>query len=188
MRIETKHLITLSVLLACSTLLNITLYDMFRSVNERLEKTRAPQLPPLVLGAPMPELQLRRLDGTEAKIGAAGELPTLIYVFSPDCKWCQKNVDNIRAVARAAGGRFRLLGISLSGDRLDSVVSDQLGFPVFVQPSADTIRAYRLGATPVTIHLSNAGRVEHVWSGAYAASVAEEIESFARIRLPGLRQ
>ena len=38
--------------------------------------------------------------------------PTLLYVFSPKCHWCELNRPGIEALARSNAGRYRMIGLS----------------------------------------------------------------------------
>ena len=64
---------------------------------------------------------------------------------------------------------------------------DGLRFPVFSRLSDKTRQAYRLGSTPQLIVVSREGRVQKVWTGAFAGRIEREIESFFGVDVPGIK-
>lgn len=149
-------------------------------------------------GGPLPTgpqvgFNLQGLDGTSP----AGRpvhllthgigLPTVVYVFSPSCVWCERNLRNIQAVVRARGVRFRFVGVSLSSAGIGPYLSNhQLDMPIIAQLEPATISRLRLGATPETIVVGSDGRVEANWLGAYVGDTQAAVEKFFGLRLPGL--
>jgi hypothetical protein len=141
----------------------------------------------LQVGARMPAIEATRLDGVRDRIAVEGALPTLLYVFSPSCGWCDRNHASMNALAAALAGRYRVVGLSLTDRGLrDYLARNPLPFEVFVNPTAEAVSVYRMDRTPQTILLSSSGRVERVWQGAFAGRQQTEIEEYFRIRLPTL--
>lgn len=142
----------------------------------------------LHVGARMPAIEATRLDGLRARIEVEGALPTLLYVFSPSCGWCDRNHASVSALAAALGGRYRVVGLSLTDRGLHEYLRrNQVPFEVYVNPSAEAVSVYRMDRTPQTILLSSSGRIERVWQGAFVGRQQAEIEEYFRIRLPTLR-
>jgi hypothetical protein len=83
------------------------------------------------------------------------------------------------------GDSYRFLGLSLSSEGL-AEHAPSLPFPVYANPSADTIRQYRLGATPQTIVVSPSGQVIASWRGAYVGPTKEAVEKYFDATLPGV--
>ena len=111
--------------------------------------------------------------------------PTLLYVFTPPCAWCTRNLPAVKTLAENLKGRYRVLGLSLSADGLQKYVTDSgLEFPVYGDVSADTRSAYHLGGTPDTILVSTDGRVMKHCPGAYVGSTKADIESYFNAHLP----
>lgn len=111
----------------------------------------------------------------------------MLYIFTPDCHWCARNLENIKAVGGQVGNRYRLIGISLSGDKLEEYLAQsQLNFPVYHSPTDASRLAYDMVATPTTIIISKEGKVVRIWRGAYGTDRQEEVEHFFNIKLPGL--
>jgi hypothetical protein len=137
-------------------------------------------------GTVLPSIPVVGLDGASATLSFRDPRPTILYVLSPHCGWCTRNQANIAALARAHGRRFRFVGLSIARDGLASYAERaQLGFPIFALAAERLIAELDLQATPQTVVVSPAGRVERVWVGAYLQS-QPEIERFFGVELPGL--
>jgi peroxiredoxin len=155
--------------------------------------TRPPApAPVLALGKVMPPLNVKELDGSNAHVGYSGDTrPTVIYLFTTTCPWCQKNLENVRSLSAQKGRDFRFIGVSLdrpSVTGLAAYVADQrLAFPIYRDPSAETRAAYHLeSGVPRTIVVSSQGQVLRDWSGAYAFGNEKEVTGFFNVKLPGL--
>jgi peroxiredoxin len=116
------------------------------------------------------------------------QVNTVFYVFTPSCPWCLRNLPNLQALAAAQGSRFRLIGISLDPNVQSYIREHALTFPVLVNPSAETRRAYGLGAVPKTIVVSPRGEVLKVWRGAYGGGTAADVAAFFGVELPGFEE
>jgi hypothetical protein len=78
-----------------------------------------------------------------------------------------------------------VVGVSLTDNGLRAQLESQpYSFPVFSNPTSAAVTAYRLDATPQTIVLSNDGRVERVWQGAYAGRQRAAIQEYFGVTLP----
>jgi peroxiredoxin len=140
-----------------------------------------------VVGQQLPSLTAERRGGGKESIAfAATERPTLIYVFTPSCTWCARNLANIRQVIAEAGKTHRVIGISLDPDVDAYEERVHLGIPIYVRPSRQTFEALRLGSTPQTIVLSGDGKVVKSWVGAYTGGTEREVASYFKVTLPGL--
>lgn len=112
---------------------------------------------------------------------------TVLYIFSPACHWCDRNIENIKMLADVQGDTFRLIGIALSDSRLkDYVSTHKLNFPIYKNLSVDNIKMMGLASTPQTIVISPEGKVLKNWIGAYGERLQPQVESFFGINLPGL--
>jgi hypothetical protein len=173
--------VVMSSLLAASLATNVWI---FRARDQR--KSRSAPL--LVEGTALPPLRGTALaDGADATIAFAADRPTAIYVFTPQCIWCARNLASIKALARERGAEYRFVGLSLHEEELQEYVArNPLGFPVYSQLSLEIRRAYRLGVTPALIVVSTEGRVLRTWRGAFSGRQASEIESYFRVRLPAI--
>ncbi|HKY42953.1 MAG TPA: redoxin domain-containing protein, partial [Pyrinomonadaceae bacterium] len=145
--------------------------------------------PTLPTGASIQPLKVRSLEGQEQVISfAESKTPVVIYVFTPECVWCSRNLENIRTLLTQKQGAYRFVGLSLSkkNDVKDYVAQTKLDFPVFEGLSDEAMQEYKLGITPQTIVVSPEGKVVQNWVGAYVGSNQTEIEKFFGIQLPGV--
>jgi peroxiredoxin len=141
----------------------------------------------LGVGMVVQPITTKRPGGEREVIAYQGQRPTVLYVFSPQCEWCARNIDNFRTIVGKANQEYRVIGLSLSEEGLeDYVASNHLDIPVYVA-SKDVQKQYRLGVTPQTLVISPEGRVLKDWAGAYAGQQKSQIEHFFHLKLPGLR-
>ncbi len=118
---------------------------------------------------------------------ASERRPVLVYVLRPDCGWCARNLQNIKALRTAKQEEYRFVGLSLSSDGIEAYVRDSnLGFPVYTNPRFPHGGKFVVNATPLTAIIPSDGIVTAVWRGAYKGSVQDDIEHRMGIRLPGL--
>lgn len=112
--------------------------------------------------------------------------PTVFYVLSPSCIWCERNKANIAKLAELKGNDFRFIGLSLIEPGLrEYVQGHHLNFPTYTRLTPETIHSLGLGSTPQTIVVSPEGRVIKNWTGAYER-VKPEVEAYFGVQLPGL--
>ena len=157
-------------------------------VFQRWQMTHHPLLT-LRVGEHLPAVDLASLAGAPVRIDwNSAQSGSLVYVFSPDCAWCGRNLASVRALARAHAGR-RFIGLSLSRESLEAYVTEHaLDFPVYASPGPGVITALKLSATPETILVSNRGIVERVWLGAYTGKIRTEINNAFGVDLPALSE
>ena len=114
------------------------------------------------------------------------ERPTVVYVMSPDCRWCGYNMRNIKSLALARSGEYRFIGVSPPHPDLARYAElNKLPFPIFQIASLDAVPNLLLGQTPETIVIDKHGNVIADWNGAYAGDQQKFVEYFG-LRLPGL--
>lgn len=184
---KTKDLgigVAMTVLLLCSAGVNALLLARVSSLKSRLEwETR------VAIGAPAPPLEAHTLEGSPTRIEFRGvALPTVLYVLSPQCIWCTRNLDNIKAVEEVSRGKYRFIGLSLSDKLLDSYIArNSLPFPILKNPNERSVSDLRLRGTPITLVISNEGKVLRNWDGAFSGTQKSEVEEFFGIGLPGLK-
>lgn len=128
------------------------------------------------------------LDGIQHTISYEDtNKPTVLYVLSPTCVWCDRNNANLKRLSELRGNDFRFIGLSLAEPGLKAYVDAQnLEFPVYTRLTTETIQALGLGSTPQTIVISPDGRVLKNWIGAYIDPLRPEVEAYFAITLPGL--
>lgn len=112
--------------------------------------------------------------------------PTVLYYFAPTCGWCERNWDNVRELARASAGRYRVVAITKENSIDEFLRTHDLPFEVYGGAPEQTRRALSLTGTPVTVVVSPQGRVSHEWAGAFSHTSQQEIQSLFDVHLPGL--
>jgi peroxiredoxin len=116
-----------------------------------------------------------------------GDHDTIVYIFSPNCPWCARNLKQIQELEVKRKGSNRFLGISTTADQLPAYVAKHgLSFPVFVAESDAALAAMEFFGTPQTLLVRRDGLVTHNWRGAYTGAVKSGIEQTFSIRLPEL--
>jgi peroxiredoxin len=114
--------------------------------------------------------------------------PTVLYVFSPTCYWCARNLQSISTVVQSAGKRYRFVGLSLSEDSLPAYLKqhDLRMVAYYVDPASTSRIQYKLWSTPTTLVISPRGEVIKAWVGAYIGENKTEVERFFSVRLSNL--
>jgi hypothetical protein len=138
----------------------------------------------------VPSLSVKTLDGRPAMLQFGSQRPLLLYIFTPECGWCKRNLRNIQHLSAAVSAQYDVAGISLTQASIlrdyMHAEGDEYRFPVYAEPSSDTRRSLRLGATPHTILVGGDGRFVREWRGAFGGRTGQEIEKTFNVRLPGL--
>lgn len=136
-------------------------------------------------GDVMPKLTARTIDGKDIVIDFAGDMPSVLYALSPTCRWCERNHDNIIALATAASSRYRFVGISDDNNGLlEQYLHDYpLPFDVFV---ANFSGIKGLDGTPQTVVIGPDGVVTHAFAGVLMGHMLSYAEYVFDARLPGV--
>jgi hypothetical protein len=168
----------LLVSLCVNLFLGFRIWEMKRAPLELSTKT----------GVTLPPIKVTNLDGKSQTIGfSTSEPETVLYVLNPSCIWCNRNMDNIKALSNSEGQVVRFVGISLKDPLLNAYVQTKaIPFPVYSIDSYAAVKGLLLGSTPQTIVVQPGGKVVKNWAGAFAGKNQKEIESYFNIRLPGL--
>ena len=143
---------------------------------------------PLSVGVSAPDITAKNLAGADEKISfKEGDKPSIIYVFSPSCVWCNRNQENLKTIIASKRATHRIIGVSLASEGVkEYVAKHNFDFPVYVNPTPDTVKAYNLGGTPQTIVISSSGKVEQNWEGAFVGEIKSNVEKYFGIALPGI--
>ena len=175
-----------TVLLTVSVVLNLILTSQVIQLRQKPGASTTEAR--LEIGARAPAVNAKTLGGEPVSVAPSGSnLPVILYVFSPRCVWCARNIDNAKALAGATGGRYTFVALSLADEGVEEYVAEHdIDFTVYRGVSARARADYLLGQTPQTIVVSPDGRVEKNWVGAYGPEVASQIEDYFQIALPGL--
>jgi len=130
--------------------------------------------------------RVRSLSGKSVVVDySRSAKPTVLYIFTPTCVWCRRNLRNLRELAKGISRQYTVVGVSLTREGLGDYVASS-GFPaeIVADIPPSVVMDYRLGGTPQTIVVSGAGRVLKNWRGAYGGRVKAEVEGFFGVRLP----
>jgi len=173
-------------LLLISVAMNVILTQRIKSSQYRIEAlTGRGHLAP---GTRVPDIDGKRPDGTPLTLEFAKTgKPTILYLFSPLCHWCNRNFDNMMALYHATKNQYVFVGVSLSPNGVkDYVQSHAIDYPVVMDISTSLRQTYKFSATPTTIVVSTDNVVIKEWSGAYDGAVHKEVEGYFKTKLPGL--
>jgi peroxiredoxin len=175
-------------LLAISLLSNVGLGIAVLRLSGQVAPAAAARQPSgPAIGAQLPPLEAERLGGSRETISyQADRRPTLMYVFTPECSWCARNLANLKALLAEAKDEYRLVGVSLNPDVEAYLSKAQLELPVYVNVAPEAAVAYGFGSTPQTLVISPEGRVVKSWIGAYGGAAQADVERTFGVRLPGL--
>ncbi len=133
----------------------------------------------------MPPLRGTTLDGQP--VTEEFSRPTVVYVFSPSCSWCERNLNNARAIASGAGDRYRFVGVAAVDAGIEGYVRERsLRWDIIKNVPLEILRQYRVPGTPQTILIGAGGIVLHSWNSAYLETAQREIEAALKVSLPGL--
>lgn len=148
------------------------------------------QSPPVSVrrGARVPVIKVTTPEGRQEVISYQDtQQPVVLYVFTPQCTWCVRNLANVRSLIAEKGKSYRFIGLSLTENGLkDYLNQNKIDFPVYLNPDEQSKQEYHLGSTPETIVISQDGTVLENWVGAYAGAQQAEVERFFGVKLPGL--
>lgn len=181
-----RTILILVGLLIFSLAINLLLARRVASLKRTISAMRSESR--LELGDMLPAITAKDPQGRAAVLNySETQLPTVVFIISPTCGWCTKNVMNMRALVEKAGNRYRFVGLSLTSDKLiDYVKENKLEFPIYTDLPFLTVREYKFGGTPETIVVSPQGKVIRIWSGAFAEGLQREVEGYFNVKLPGI--
>ncbi len=181
-----RTVLILGGLLVCSLAINLILARRVASLKRTIAVIKSESR--LALGDTLPAIVAKDPHGRTAVLNySETQLPTVVFIITPTCGWCTKNVMNMRALVKNAGARYRFVGLSLSSDKLsDYVKENKLEFPIYTDLPILTMREYKLSGTPETIVVSPQGQVTRIWSGAFAEDLQREVEDYFSVKLPGI--
>jgi len=176
--------LTFAMLLG-SVVMNVVLAHRLREFSNLLGKSSEQALKPGTRVAPFEAIDLEGQAQTVIYSNVAK--PTVLYIFTPPCSWCARNMNNFKELVARKEGEYRFIGLSLSKDGLSKYVAkNELRIPIYSGLSKEMERAYGLGGTPQTIVVSPEGRIVQNWVGAYVGGQKSQVEAFFRTSLPGL--
>ncbi|MCW5971703.1 MAG: redoxin domain-containing protein, partial [Blastocatellales bacterium] len=185
-RSQGKHndLIFLLIILGVSLTLNVYLGWKI----QRLSDNGSTMALSPAIGTMLPSIEARNLDNTLALINFEDvNLPTVLYIISPACYWCDRNMNNLKTLYISKSDKYRFLVLALNDVGIEEYVKKhELTLPIYKQVPRSTITQMGLGATPQTIVVSPKGVVLQNWRGAYDKALRQEVERYFGFPLPGV--
>lgn len=190
---DRRHLYTscLAILLLASAAINVLLAREITGLTAVIHQLklegRAAWQPQT--GQAVPPIEAQRMDGTQIKLDSifVGDKATVVYVFSPSCKWCNRNLENIRALAEGVKEKFQFVGLSVTDSGLQEYVARSgLAFQVYIMMPSN--EGYLSRGTPRTLVVSRGGKVAATWFGAYGGDLRKKVEEYFQVSLPGLSE
>jgi peroxiredoxin len=177
----------MALMLGVSLVTNLLLAYRVKTLGDSLAELTSPP-PGLQVGATVSPIKAHALDGQPDVISyGEADRPVVLYVFTPQCSWCARNLANLKALLAHEQGAYRFVGLSLTDKEVKEYASKNgLNFPVYFNPTEEAMREYKLGGTPQTIVISREGKVLKNWVGAYTGQQQTEVEQFFQLSLPGL--
>ncbi len=159
-----------------------------RRVNDLLAALQEGDIEQL-LGKPAPALELVSLQGTKVKL--ADQLGKNVVVLIFWASWCAPSIDGMPSlnefVAACEKGGAAVYAINLGEDRdtVNNTVTEK-GYTgtVLLDPGAESLQAYRIGAIPVTILIGKDGTVQAYQSGS-TEEAREQIRAYAAALMSG---
>ncbi|HLH43811.1 MAG TPA: hypothetical protein VKV74_12530 [Bryobacteraceae bacterium] len=126
-------------------------------------------------------------DDAAGKLTFGDGRPAVLYIMSPTCHWCARNLDNVRALAAGIESKYRFIGLSNTQEGLAEYVrATALPFPVHAVDMGRLPDGLDARATPQLVLVGADGVVKKVWEGALSGKSQSEVEGFFHVRLPGL--
>jgi peroxiredoxin len=131
---------------------------------------------------------------TVAKNGAKSEVRlgdghwSIIYIMSPSCVWCARNLKNASALATMTkNSKYRFIGLSTTNKDLEQYIAAKAPpFPIIVADKDHLPKGLDLSSTPQTVVVGPDGIVKKVWQGAFSDEGQADVEHYFTIKLPGL--
>jgi Peroxiredoxin len=173
--------VVMGIVLAASLAGNVVLGWKLRSV-------WSPRAGGVQVGATFPTIEVVSQEGRRERLSFKGAQPTVLYVMSPACVWCKKNQEGANALYRSIKGGYRVVGLFTTSENLAQYLKDHpVEFPSYTLASTEVVRSLGLDATPQTVVISPAGKVERAWMGAYLPERVAEIEKYFAISSIGTK-
>lgn len=170
------------IVLSVSLALNVVLGLQLRTTQRQMAAVRRAGI---VVGRRLPPVEVLTLKGSIHLLSFTSPRPTVLYVFSPTCPYCEHDCHNLVALARQLP-HYSFIGLSTHSNELGAFLARcNLPFPVFTATSSQLADAGDLAATPQTVVVGEDGRVQRVWVGMLVGNRRTEAEVFFRTKIVG---
>ena len=131
-------------------------------------------------------LRITGPHGTRKTLKFAGDRTTVLYVFSPECRYCAQNEPAIQALSHRLTGNVNVVLASLTDVGLDDYLNRHHITQSAVVVDSSDARLHSLIGTPQTIVVGQNGIAQRVWAGAFTSPIRDEIQSFFGVSIPAL--
>lgn len=173
----------LLVLLALSLGVNVWLGLEVR----KSRRMAPPSEAKLKLGDKLPPLEVTDAEGRAATLRAADDArPTVFYVYSHTCGWCQRNQPAIAALAGQASQRFRFVGLCMGPKEGCARREGDPPFPLYSGVKPQQVAELGLGSVPQAIVVSPGGEVVRHFRGAWVGGARQEVATYFQAEIPQL--
>ncbi len=152
----------------------------------RAEKSTAPTggragnsvIPVEVPERPAPDLKLQDLEGNPVSLADYRGQVVLLNNWATWCPPCKAEMPDLEAYHEAHKDEgFTVIAVN-AGDRPNEVAAFaqayHLTFPVWPDPSTETLRAFGIQGLPTSYLIDRNGMVRATWTGAITQAVLEE--------------
>jgi hypothetical protein len=168
------------LLLATSTTINVLQAERIKELN-----ASAVPVTPLV-GVSVRSLSGFSIDEQKREVDLAAGTPTVVYLFSPTCGWCDVNWPNVETLAKASAGYYRVVAVTTRRGLREYVQTRRLQVDVLEGLDDNSQQAFGAGFTPRTIIVAADGQITHDFRGAYTPRIERQIENVFGVLLPGV--
>jgi hypothetical protein len=127
-RAKGRSISVLTLMLITSVALNFGLAYKIRafvSMQNRQMTRLAEQR--LKIGTAVPAISARRPDrvgGSVETSRSQDDHPIVLYVFAPQCGWCEKNLASLKTLIAERGQQYRFIGLSLTAEGVAQHATD----------------------------------------------------------------
>lgn len=173
------------LVLILSIALNLALARRIRLLEGAINVTKSRNQ--LAVGRQMRPVDVLREDGALDRINYNdAAVPTLLYIMSPTCVFCQYNLPNLKALLDQAKGKYRVVILSVVRDGLEEY-RETYGIEAPISTIAPQSQFdLQISGTPGTIFISRGGALIALWRGAFNSDQKDEIERLLAVDLPGI--
>lgn len=166
-----------AVLLGVNWLLltqNRTLKSDLESAEYRLQKRFS-----ATVGETLSEIRGRTRFGAEVTVDYQSGGPTLVYVFSPTCGYCDETWPTWHQLRSLPGVRSVAIDLTSRADEAYFGARNVVGFPVISEVDPEITLSHHFNLVPQTLLVGSDGRVLGVWTGPLDDQEVAEIRRLA---------
>lgn len=105
---------------------------------------------------------------------------SIIYFFTSECPYCTKNINTWKKIYNEFAEKINILGIGIGNlnEIKNYSKTNSLPYQVIVPVSNTFRKDYKIGGVPLTVLLSDSGKVLKVWKGYNEKDGEREIRDY----------